>query len=57
MGKEGGIKTIGNCPYCKQQLSINDVITEEKGKGFIEKEKMYICPHCNMILGFAMKMR
>ena len=48
---------MGNCPYCKQQLSINDVKTEEKGKGFIEKEKMYICPHCNMILGFSMKMR
>jgi len=48
---------MANCPHCKQQLIINDVITEEKGKGFIEKEKMYICPHCNMILGFAMKMR
>jgi uncharacterized protein YbaR (Trm112 family) len=48
---------MGNCPYCKQQVNINDVKTEEKGKGFIEKEKMYICPYCNMILGFSMKMR
>ena len=48
---------MGNCPYCKQQVKINDVKIEEKGKGFIEKEKMYICSHCNMILGFSMKMR
>ena len=48
---------MGNCPYCKQHLSFNDVKTEEKGIGFIGKEKMYICPHCNMILGFSMKMR
>lgn len=30
---------MANCPYCKQHLSINDVLKEEKGKGFIEKEK------------------
>lgn len=54
--KAGG-KIMGYCPHCKQQLSIHDIITEERGKGIIEKEKMYMCPHCNMILGFAMKMR
>ena len=48
---------MGISPYCKQQLSINDVISEEKGKGLIEKEKMYTCPQCNMILRFTMKMR
>ena len=50
-------KTMGYCPHCKQQVSIYDIKTEEKGKGVIDKEKMYVCPHYNMILGFALKMR
>ncbi len=52
-----GGNDMGNCPFCKQRVDIKEVKTEERGKGFIEKEKMYICPHCEAILGFAMKMR
>ncbi len=48
---------MGNCPFCKQRVDIKEIKTEERGNGFIEKEKMYMCPHCESILGFAMKMR
>ena len=39
MGKKGRNKIMDNCPYCKQQLSISDVKSEEKGIGYIEKRK------------------
>ena len=48
---------MGNCPYCKRIIGINDIKIEEKGIGFIEKEKMYIYSHCDTILGFSSKMR
>ena len=37
MEKEKRIKIMANNSYCKQHLSINDVLSEEKNKGFIEK--------------------
>ena len=40
---------MANCPHCKQQLSINEVKTEEKGKGFIEKEK---CTYVHIVIWF-----
>jgi len=43
---------MGNCPYCKQKVSINDVKTETRGVGS-KREIMYMCPHCESILGFS----
>lgn len=45
------------CPYCKQNISLNDVKKENKGTGFIGQETMYYCPHCNYILGFSNRQR
>ena len=45
------------CPYCKQNISLNDVKKENKGIGFIGQETMYICPHCDYILGFTNRQR
>lgn len=44
---------MGNCPYCKQKVSLNDLKTEIKGKGFLKQEIMYVCPHCENILGIS----
>jgi len=46
-------KSIGRCPYCKGQVTLNSVEREEKGKGFLKQEIMYICPNCKCILGFS----
>lgn len=48
---------MGNCPYCKQKVSLKEVKTEIIGTGFIGQEKMYICPHCENILGFSNRQR
>jgi len=45
-------ENMGNCPYCKQKVSINDVKTETRGVGS-KREIMYMCPHCESILGFS----
>lgn len=31
------------CPYCKQKVSLNDLKTEIKGKGFLKQEIMHVC--------------
>ncbi len=48
---------MGICPYCKQNISLNDVKKENKGTGFIGQETMYMCPHCDYILGFTNRQR
>ena len=48
---------MGNCPYCKQSISLNELKTEKKGTGFIGQEIMYMCPHCEYILGFSNRQR
>ena len=44
---------MGNCPYCKQELLLTDVIIETKAVGYFKKKIMYTCPHCETILGFS----
>jgi hypothetical protein len=41
------------CPYCKQEVTINDVHREVRGTGFLKQEIMYSCPHCDLIIGFS----
>jgi uncharacterized protein with PIN domain len=52
------------CPYCKQvvtlektqresvEVSVPEEI-EREVTGFLKKEIMYSCPHCDSILGFG----
>ena len=53
---------MAKCPYCKQPLTLEktsrDSIdhSEEVHKdveGWVKKEIMYSCPHCDSILGFG----
>jgi uncharacterized protein YlaI len=44
---------IGKCPFCKGEVTIDEVGREIKGKGFLKQEIMYICPHCRAVLGFS----
>jgi hypothetical protein len=41
------------CPYCRQQVTLQDVVREKKGRGIFKQETMYSCPHCQHILGFS----
>jgi hypothetical protein len=50
------------CPYCKQSLALEhtkrDTMTpteevHREVEGFVKKEVMYSCPHCDSILGFG----
>lgn len=45
-------ENMGKCPYCKEKIGLDDVITETKGKGVLKQEIMYVCPYCENILGF-----
>ena len=51
---------MSKCPYCNEPLTLaagssserkNEVLREVKG--FIKKEIMYSCPHCQCVLGFG----
>ena len=44
---------MGICPYCKQHIALHEVKKETSGVGFFKQEIMYICPHCDTILGFS----
>ena len=46
-------KPIAKCPFCKGEVSLNEVEKQIQGKGFVKQEIMYICPHCKSILGFS----
>jgi len=49
------------CPHCKKHVSLDlahrdSMDSQEVHKelvGFIKKEIMYSCPHCESILGFG----
>lgn len=53
---------MAKCPYCKQEITLNETKKElaesvetvhKEVKGLIKKEIMYSCPHCDSILGFG----
>ena len=44
---------MGKCPYCKAEVTLDNVETEKKGLGFLKQEIMYTCPHCKSILGLS----
>jgi len=52
---------MAKCPYCKQPLVLsakardaaNAKVVRKEVTGSIKKEVMYVCPHCDCVLGFA----
>ena len=34
------------CPYCKGEITFDNVGFKKKGIGAIKQEIMYFCPHC-----------
>jgi uncharacterized protein with PIN domain len=53
---------MAKCPYCKQAITLEKTKRESAEpvetihkdmKGFIQKEIMYSCPHCESVLGFG----
>ena len=47
-------ENMGNYPYCKQKISLNDIKKETNVIALLKQEIMYTCPHCENILGFRM---
>jgi hypothetical protein len=54
-----GALSMAKCPYCHETVTLDrskqDLGLEVKReiKGFVKKEVMYSCPHCDAILGFG----
>ena len=51
---------MAKCPYCEKTVTLESTKKEEGGQevrkdveGFVKKEVMYSCPHCDRVLGFA----
>jgi uncharacterized protein YlaI len=44
---------MGKCPFCKGDVTLDNVETEKKGLGFLKQEIMYTCPNCKSILGIS----
>lgn len=50
---------MAKCPYCQKAVKLNaakqgdGLEVQKEVKGFLKKEVMYSCPHCNTILGFG----
>jgi len=52
---------MAKCPYCKKPLVLrakacdaaNAKAVRKEVAGSIKKEVMYVCPHCDCVLGFA----
>jgi hypothetical protein len=53
---------MAKCPYCKQIVTLEKTKKEsaesvetiqKEVKGWIKKEIMYSCPHCDSVLGFG----
>ena len=53
---------MAKCPYCKQSLTLEETSrtsmdhpeeVHKDVKGFVKKEIMYSCPHCESVLGFG----
>jgi hypothetical protein len=56
------VKDMAKCPHCKEPVTLdartsspsdrgNEVVREVKG--FLKKEILYSCPHCQCVLGFG----
>jgi len=41
------------CPYCKGELTLDNIKLETKGMGFLKQEVMYVCPHCDCVVGIG----
>ncbi|MFA5318439.1 MAG: hypothetical protein WC323_03130 [Patescibacteria group bacterium] len=41
------------CPFCQKQVELANINKQIIGKGFWKQETMYICPHCQAVLGFS----
>ena len=52
---------MSKCPHCKKPVTLGGRATSASGMlpvrkesvGAIKKEVMYVCPHCDCVLGFA----
>jgi hypothetical protein len=44
---------MARCPHCKNQVSFETIITEQKGAGFFRQDVIYSCPHCESIIGIS----
>lgn len=50
---------MSKCPHCQQPVRLQDtrkadcMEVHKETEGFVKKEVMYSCPHCDCILGFA----
>jgi len=44
---------MAKCPHCKVEVTFDNLKQEKKGMGFLKQEVMYICPHCDCILGVS----
>jgi uncharacterized protein with PIN domain len=53
---------MAKCPHCKQTVTLEKTKKEsaesvetvqKEVKGWIKKEIMYSCPHCDCVLGFG----
>ena len=50
---------MAKCPYCDKPIILKGFDSEKKNEvrrevyGFIKKETMYFCPHCERVLGFG----
>ncbi len=51
---------MAKCPHCDDKVTLDSANKDEGAaevqkdvEGFVKKEIMYSCPHCQRILGFA----
>jgi hypothetical protein len=44
---------MGKCPYCKTELSLEELKFEKLHGGYRQYSRMWMCPSCESILGFS----
>lgn len=50
---------MAKCPHCNERVTLESTKKNTKDEmhkdvaGFIKREVMYSCPHCDCVLGFA----
>ncbi|KYK29936.1 MAG: hypothetical protein AYK23_04900 [Candidatus Proteinoplasmatales archaeon SG8-5] len=44
---------MARCPHCKNQISFETIVMEQKGAGFLRQDVIYSCPHCESVLGVS----
>jgi len=50
---------MGKCPFCERPVTLKEKAgspareVQKEVVGRAKKEVMYICPHCDKVLGFA----